>query len=215
MPIWAKLGLIMLVPTLATIVVGVTGLVAQVDTVDLADRARTFANVNSEAGALTHELQEERAKTVMLLGGIAATKEERQAALSAFDQVVPRTEKATSDYLQQVQSLSTSSLPPNFTNKLELVTQGLQQLGPNREATRNNKGQASEVAQSYTVIITYLNEIRDFTAQLAGDTALSERMQAGAELARYKEFQAQKRILILTAFSGGEMTSQLNRDYIA
>ena len=96
----------MMVPTLATIVVGVTGLVAQMATVDLSDRARTFANVNSEAGALTHELQEERAKSVLLLGGTAAGKDEHAAALSAFDQVVPRTEKATNDYLQQVQSLS-------------------------------------------------------------------------------------------------------------
>ena len=58
----------MVVPTLATIVVGVNGLVGHMDTVELADRARTFANLNSEAGALSHELQEERAKAVMALG---------------------------------------------------------------------------------------------------------------------------------------------------
>ena len=215
MPIWAKLGLIMVVPTLATIVVGVTGLVDQMDTVELSDRARTFANVNSEAGALTHELQEERAKAVLLLGGTASTKDQREAALSALDQVIARSEKATTDYLQQVQSLSTATLPPKFTNTLELVTQGLQQLGPVRDGTRNNKSQATEVASSYTVIIGYLNEIRDFTAQLAGDTELSERMQAGAQLARYKEYQAQKRIIVLNAFATGTLTSQLNKDYIA
>jgi signal transduction histidine kinase len=214
MPIWAKLGLIMLVPTLATIVVGVTGLVTQMDTVDVSDRARTFANVNAEAGALTHELQEERAKAIIVLG-IATTKDQRTTAVSAFDQVVPKTEKATSDYLQQVQSLSTADLPPRFNDTLELVTQGLQQLGPSREAIHNNKGQASDVVSSYTVIILKLNEIRDFTAQLAGDPGLSERMQAGVQLARYKEYQAQNRIIILSAFANGTMTSQLNREYVA
>jgi signal transduction histidine kinase len=215
MPIWAKLGLIMVVPTLATIVVGVNGLVGDMDTVDLADRARTFANVNSEAGALTHELQEERAKAVFLLGGVAASKEERATAVSALDQVITRSEKATGDYLQQVQSLSTSSLPQKFTDTLDHVTQGLQQLGPVRDSTKNAKANASDVAQAYTVIITDLNGIRDFTAQLAGDTALSERMEAGAQLARYKEYQAQKRIIILSAFSTGSLTSQLNKEYIA
>lgn len=213
MPIWAKLGLIMVVPTLATIVVGVNGLVGHMDTVELADRARTFANLNSEAGALAHELQEERAKAVMALG--ASDKAGRQTALSALDQVVSATDKATADYLQQVQSLSTASLPPKFSNAIEHVTQGLQGLGPVRDGTKNAKSQASEVASAYGVIIGDLNEIRDFTAQLAGDTALAERMQAGAHLARYKEYQAQKRIIILNAFAGGTLTEQMKKDYIA
>ncbi|NUT36178.1 MAG: sensor histidine kinase, partial [Hamadaea sp.] len=213
MPIWAKLGLIMVVPTLATIVVGVNGLVGHMDTVELADRARTFANLNSEAGALAHELQEERAKAVMALG--ASDKAGRQTSLSAFDQVVTATDKATADYLQQVQSLSTASLPPKFANAIEHVTQGLQGLGPVRDGTKNAKSQASEVASAYGVIIGDLNEIRDFTAQLAGDTVLAERMQAGAHLARYKEYQAQKRIIILNAFAGGTLTDQMDRDYIA
>ncbi|NUR70984.1 MAG: HAMP domain-containing protein, partial [Hamadaea sp.] len=214
MPIWAKLGLIMVVPTLATIVVGVNGLVGQMDTVELADRARTFANVNTEAGELAHELQEERAKAVMALGA-GSDKAARQTALSALDQVITATEKAKDDYLQQVQSLSTADLPAKFTATLENVTQGLQALGPVRDGTKNAKSQASDVASTYSSIIGDLNQLRDFTARLAGDTSLSERMQAGAQLAKYKEYQAQKRIIVLNAFASGTMTTQMKDDYIA
>ena len=40
LPIWSKLGLIMLVPTLATIIVGVSGLVDHINTASNAERAR-------------------------------------------------------------------------------------------------------------------------------------------------------------------------------
>jgi signal transduction histidine kinase len=214
MPIWAKLGLIMVVPTLATIVVGVNGLVGHMDTVELADRARTFANLNTEAGALSHELQEERAKAVMALGA-GNDKAARQTAISALDQVIGATDKATNDYLQQVQSLSTADLPAKFTSTLESVTQGLQALGPLRDGTKNAKAPTSDVVSGYSSLIGYINQLRDYTARLTTDTTLSERMQAGAQLAKYKEYQAQKRIIILNAFASGSMTNQTKDDYIS
>ena len=39
MPIWSKLGLIMIVPTMATVVVGTNGLVDHIETANNADRA--------------------------------------------------------------------------------------------------------------------------------------------------------------------------------
>jgi len=57
LPIWSKLGLIMLVPTLATIIVGVSGLVEQIDEASNADRARTLSVLSQNAGALVDSLQ--------------------------------------------------------------------------------------------------------------------------------------------------------------
>ena len=45
LPIWSKLGLIMLVPTLATIVVGVSALVDHIDDADNAERAHTLVPI--------------------------------------------------------------------------------------------------------------------------------------------------------------------------
>jgi len=68
MPIWSKLGLIMIVPTIATIAVGVTGLVQNIGQANDADRARTLAGLSRQAAAAVHELQNERAAAVMLMG---------------------------------------------------------------------------------------------------------------------------------------------------
>ena len=66
LPIWSKLGLIMLVPTLATIIVGVSGLVDHIDEASNAERARTLAVLSQTAGGLVDHLQNERAYGVMI-----------------------------------------------------------------------------------------------------------------------------------------------------
>src|SRR5919107_371038 len=66
LPIWSKLGLIMLVPTLATIIVGVSGLVDHIEEASNAERARTLAVLSQAAGGLVDRLQNERAYGVMI-----------------------------------------------------------------------------------------------------------------------------------------------------
>ena len=83
LPIWSKLGLIMLVPTLATIVVGTSGLVDHIDEASNAERARTLSVLSQAAGSLVDHLQNERAFGVT----IATTKKdtpERAAASLAY-----------------------------------------------------------------------------------------------------------------------------------
>ena len=71
LPIWSKLGLIMIVPTMATIVVGTNGLIDHIETADNADRARDLAVLTEASGELVHQLQNERAAAIMLLGADA------------------------------------------------------------------------------------------------------------------------------------------------
>ena len=52
MPIWSKLGLIMIVPTIATVVVGTSGLIDHVETLNNANRAGDLANLSSYSGDL-------------------------------------------------------------------------------------------------------------------------------------------------------------------
>ena len=61
LPIWSKLGLIMLVPTLATILVGTLGLVDHIRQASNADRARTLSVLSQASGGLVEQLQDERA----------------------------------------------------------------------------------------------------------------------------------------------------------
>ena len=93
LPIWSKLGLIMLVPTLATIIVGTQGLIDHIDEASNADRARTLAVLSQAAGGLVDHLQNERAYGVM----IATTKPDtpdREAAVLAYTREHPKVDAA-------------------------------------------------------------------------------------------------------------------------
>jgi hypothetical protein len=67
LPIWSKLGLIMIVPTIATITVGVAGLVSNIGQANNADRARTLSGLSQQSAALVHELENERAAATLLI----------------------------------------------------------------------------------------------------------------------------------------------------
>src|SRR4051794_15510915 len=66
LPIWSKLGLIMLVPTIATIIVGVNGLVSHIQEASRAERARALVELSQSSGDLVDHLQNERALGVLV-----------------------------------------------------------------------------------------------------------------------------------------------------
>src|SRR2546421_3706209 len=92
LPIWSKLGLIMIVPTIATIIVGTAGLVTNISHANEADRSRTLAGLSADAGALVHELQDERAAATLLLGNPG------NESRAAFDRQTPSTDDAGKAY---------------------------------------------------------------------------------------------------------------------
>src|SRR3954468_4833356 len=102
LPIWSKLGLIMLVPTLATIIVGVSGLVDHINTASNAERARTLSALSQAAGGLVDHLQNERAYGVMIwTNNTKATKALHDAALKSFNNETIVVDQAKLPYAQQ------------------------------------------------------------------------------------------------------------------
>ena len=93
LPIWSKLGLIMLVPTLATIVVGTNGLVDHIDEASNAERARTLALLSEVSGDLVDHLQNERAGAVWVLA--ARDNGSRDQAMKLYNAEHPLVENAT------------------------------------------------------------------------------------------------------------------------
>src|SRR5947209_17458225 len=75
-----KLGLIMLVPTLATVVVGFGALATNIGTAHDADRARILAGLSGDAGVLVHDLQNERAAVTVLLASNDSDEKKNAAA---------------------------------------------------------------------------------------------------------------------------------------
>nr|MDT0658002.1 nitrate- and nitrite sensing domain-containing protein [Micromonospora sp. DSM 115978] len=211
MPIWSKLGLIMIVPTLATVVVGTTGLIDHLDTADDANRARNLANLSAVSGELVHNLQDERAAAVLLLGAQSAGDKEKY--LDSYSKLHPTVDGAKAPYSEQRAGLT--DLPSNFVALLTRIDQNLADLPGTRSQVVNARLKLVEAAQAYEGLISDLLDIRDSATQLAGDTGLSERMRAAAATARAKEFLSARRVVVHRALIQNALTPVLRTDYIA
>ncbi|MEO3922790.1 sensor histidine kinase [Micromonosporaceae bacterium B7E4] len=211
MPIWSKLGLIMIAPTIAVVVVGTTSIVDHMETLDDANRAHTLATLAQTSGELVHDLQDERAGAVLLLGSRNETV--RKAARDTYNKVHPEVDKAKGPYSERRAQLD--ELPGNFDALLAQIDQGLADLPGIRSQVINSKLKLTDAAQSYEGLINDLLNIRDLASQLAGDSSLSDRMRAAAANARGKEFLSMRRVVVHRALIDGRLTAALQTDYIA
>ncbi|MBO4205520.1 sensor histidine kinase [Micromonospora echinofusca] len=211
MPIWSKLGLIMIVPTIATVVVGTSGLIDHLETLDTANRAGDLANLVQYSGELVDDLQNERAAAVLLLG--ADKEADRKRYTDAYTDLHKAVDAAKAPYSRQRAELS--DLPTNFDGLLDGIDQNLANLPGTRSQVFNGKLKLTEAAQAYEGLIADLLDIRDSATQLAGDTDLGERMRAAASTARAKEFLSVRRVVVHRALIQNNLTPVLRTEYIA
>ncbi|MGW3808961.1 nitrate- and nitrite sensing domain-containing protein [Micromonospora sp. NPDC005113] len=213
MPIWSKLGLIMIVPTIATVVVGTSGLVDHLETLNNANRAGDLANLSSYSGDLVDTLQDERTTAVLLLGakGTQPTAQYQEA----YNRVNSRVDQAKGPYLQQRAEIE--DLPSSLEGLLNGIDQTLKDLPGVRSQVFNGKLKLTETIQAYEGLINDLLAIRDSATQLAGNSDLSDRMRAAAAVAREKEFLSVRRVVVHRALGSEQrrMTPVLRTDYIA
>nr|WP_306835242.1 nitrate- and nitrite sensing domain-containing protein [Catenuloplanes nepalensis] len=214
LPIWSKLGLIMIVPTMATIVVGTSGLIDHIEEARDADQARTIAQLEQYSGELIDSLQNERAAAARFLSTPNAQRDAKAGLLEAFNQTHAVVDAAKKPYSQQ-RTLLTDLPDSNFETLLDTADASLEELPATRSQVSNNSLQLSFAKQSYDGIINGLLQIRNSSSQLAGDPGLSDRMRASAALAQEKEYLSTQRVIVHSAFAQGEITPNLRKDYIA
>ncbi|MFI5843706.1 nitrate- and nitrite sensing domain-containing protein [Catenuloplanes sp. NPDC051500] len=216
LPIWSKLGLIMIVPTMATIVVGTSGLIDHIDEARDADQARTIAQLEQFSGELVDTLQSERAAAARFLSTPNQQRDEKGKLLEAFNQTHSLVDSAKKPYSQQRTLLT--DLPQedsNFESLLDAADASLEELPATRSQVSNNSLQLSQATASYDIFIEDLLRIRESASQLAGSTALSDRMRASAALALEKEYVSTQRVIVHDVFAQGEITPKLRETYIA
>ncbi|MFC0029004.1 nitrate- and nitrite sensing domain-containing protein [Micromonospora chaiyaphumensis] len=211
MPIWSKLGLIMIVPTIATVVVGTSGLVDHLETLNNANRAGDLSNLISYSGDLADTLQDERVNSVLFLG--AKGVQTRAQYQEAYNRANQRVDQAKAPYSRQ--RLAIDDLPRTFEARLKVVDQGLADLPGTRSQVYNGKLTSADAQRSYEALISDLLAIRDSAIQLAGDNDLSDRMRAAAAVARQKEFLAQRRVIVHEALNAAQLTPNLREQFIA
>jgi len=211
-PIWAKLGIIMVVPTIATIVVGLIGLAGHIGTSNNADQARTLSKLSTDVGLLVHDLQDERAAATMLLSAPNGTPSE--ATVNAYRRLWTPTDEAQRAYAQRRTGLA--DLPSSFRNLLRRLDNQLSGLPQLRDQVATRKDVSlTHTAFFYRVLIADLIAIRDSSAQLAGETSLSDRMRAVAAVSNMKEYLAQERVVVLRALGENSLPPARQREFMA
>ncbi|MFF4876623.1 nitrate- and nitrite sensing domain-containing protein [Micromonospora sp. NPDC000668] len=211
MPIWSKLGLIMIVPTIATVVVGTSGLVDHLETLNNANRAGDLANLSSYSGDLVDTLQDERTAAVLL--SAADGLQPKAQYQEAYNRVNSRVDQAKGPYLQQRAEIE--DLPASLEGLLDQIDQDLKDLPGARSQVYNSKLKLTETVQAYEGLINNLLAIRESATQLAGNNELSDRMRAAAAVAREKEFLSVRRVVVHRALDQKQLTPVLRTDYIA
>lgn len=202
----------MIVPTIATIVVGSAGLVDQVDQASNAERARTLTVLAGDAGTLVHQLQDERALAVQLL--IDQSEADVAALKVEYTQQQQQTKTAGDAYRQD--RIVLANIPDSLRELLNRIETQLDELAQMRaDVEGRTKVPLSIAERRYRVLIGDLLDIRDAAAQLTGDPTLTDRMRAAAAVATAKEFLSQERAVILKAIAAGVMSEQVRREYLA
>ncbi len=213
LPIWSKLGLIMLVPTLATIIVGVSGLVDHIDEANNAERARTLSVLSEAAGGLVDHLQNERAYAVIIttIPQADRTKPEFIKAKEAYASENAKVDAAKVPYAQQKAALD--EVPENVSTLLLRLDRNLEDL-PSKRSQIGNLRLSEGVEDTYTDLIDDLLGVRDAAAQLATDTDLSDHLRAVAAVAQAKEYISRERIVGHQVIKEGNLTTDLRRDFL-
>jgi signal transduction histidine kinase len=211
MPIWAKLGLIMIPPILATLVIGTNGLIDNLGTVSSADETRILSQLVKQSGALVDALQNERAAAVMTLAG--DDDQQRTAPKAAFADANKAVDDATVKYNEQ--RIALVDVDTAMRDLLERIDGGLTSLAAVRSQVTELKIKISDVAPRYQVLIQQLLDIRDRAAQIAGSGELGDGLRAAASVAREKEYLSEERIVIHRAFDQGSLLPELRTSFIA
>lgn len=210
LPIWSKLTLIMIVPTVATLLVGANSVADHVSSAGNAERARQLSSVVQASGSLVDGLQNERAAALLLLG---YGGEQAERYRENYEVLGRRVDEAKEPYAQRRAELE--DLPTNVSALLSEIDRGLADLPALRSQVASGQVRLSEAVQLYDVLINNLLNMRDSVMQLTADFGLSQRIRAAAAISRSKEYLSQKRIVVHRAFIQDELTPLLYNEFIA
>ncbi len=238
LPIWSKLGFIMIVPTIATVVVGAVGLSTNISRAGEADRSRILAGLASDAGCLVNGLQNERAAAVIQMtapniDNTAAFDKAATAAGPGTPVAKPCTDEVDKDgkptptgtdaavKRYQVRRAALVTVPSKVQATLDAIDGKLAGLAKLRTQVRNgvlDNGAAvklTDVLDSYGTTIDNLLTLRQSAAQLAGDENVAGDLRSLAELATAKEYLAQQRVVVLRGLAQRSFNSDLRRSFLS
>lgn len=174
----SKLGLILVIPLVAVIVLAGLRLVDSGQRALAANLLRSLTEVSAEASAVAHELHAERMEAVWLLGGYREDS-------SGYNAQASRTDQAVEAYIQARSDLG--DVPALVADQLARIDRQLDSLGTIRQEILGEQDvTVSAAVLRYGVIVEDLLAYQESVGQVAGDTDLAESVRAVASLSRAK-----------------------------
>ncbi|HWB36887.1 MAG TPA: nitrate- and nitrite sensing domain-containing protein, partial [Rugosimonospora sp.] len=195
----------MIVPTIATIVIGFGALVSNIGGASDAATVQSVASLNERIGALTDALQGERAAANTVLGDVRANPDIQADEVTRYKSLINVSKPIVEAYRTQRATLP--DVGPALTAALNQAEEGLASLDSIRAKTTARSATQDSVIQWYNSIITSLQAVRQAGSLLAGDSQLSQAMQIANAVSAYKEAHAVERIKVDDALFTGRATA--------
>lgn len=211
LPIWSKLGLIMLVPTVATITVGVNGLVDQIDEASNAERARTLSVLSEASGGLVDHLQAERTYGVIVTN-TATNDANFKPAVDRYNQEHGEVDEAKAPYVQQKAALE--DVPDNVGQLLLRLDRNLEDLPTFRSRVAKGGEDKTNVLTTYNQLIEDLLQVREISSQLANNQNLSDRLRVVSAVAQAKNYVAEQRYIGQDVVAAKQLTNALRKNFL-
>ncbi len=190
-PIWVKLGLIMIVPTIATVFVGFSALLTNIRGASDAATVQSVAALDAQIGSLSDALQSERAAANTLLGEPPSKVGDAQ---KRYESLFAATDQAAAAY--RTRRTAVGDLNSSFTATLQSVDTALSDLPSVRNQATQRAAAKDSVVKRYESIIDGLLSTRQASALIAGDSDVNQALQLAGALSSYKEALAQERIKV-------------------
>ena len=191
-------------------VVGFAGL-ALADSARQAQRASdlgTLTRLATDAGALAHQLQRERAAAADLL--TTGTSREQDA----FARQTAATDDAVAEYRGQ-RGLA-PEVPSGTAAVLESIDRALDSLPPLRTQVRTAEhASVSAMTFSYRIVVADLLTFRETTAQGVVSGEVADGIRAAAALSKTVEAVGQQQVAVMRALASGELTPSMQQDITA
>jgi signal transduction histidine kinase len=213
LPIWSKLGVIMIVPTLATIAIGTNGLIGHRETAAGAGRAGNLADLSQSSAELIHHLQDERVAAVRVLGASGDEADERS---EGYTQARDAVDTAMAEFQREGDVVS--GAPASYRDLIGQINDQLSRLPQTRGQVSEAEIGIIATAGFYEELIVNLLSLRDLAAQVVAeettDNALSDRMRAAVAVSQAKEFLSQRRVVGHVVLIRGAYNPYLRTEYI-
>jgi signal transduction histidine kinase len=196
----SKLGLILVVPIAAILMLTALRLVDANGRASDADRVGALTSLSADVSQLAHQVHRERMAAAVLLASPTVPPD-------AFNKQTAATDAAVASYTAKRQRLT--SVPVDVGQRLQRIDDQLGTITKIRKEIGDRSGvSVDQVILRYGVVIEDLISYREVLSQVTGDAQLADSLRAAAAFSKAKARLGDEQALTYTALKSGTLDNQ-------